>query len=369
MIRWLRVVIPLWGLAAVGTIYLIVETVYLTLEWRFRIPFHSFDDDGLFLRVMDFLAVIYALFRVWMFHPALRPAYCNWLSHTPWTVKKPLPFGPVHLVWQDVLLLSVAVGLCWPRVGIGALAVVKAFLGCYLGCLCFAHFYTGQKAWAYPIAFGLGFMILFVQTPLFFVFAGASYVIALLGLRASLAGFPRREESRLQHMPRFMTDSAPLGWPFGRLGPGRSKEFKLSDVFLTGLLAGWAVFVFGFGRKVGDMWMVGPIVFFAASARILLYCHSYLPPLSLLGRLSLGRLIIPGYDKVFIAPLLTMLMFVAADTLPFWSGVTHLVAVSIGSTMSWWILFGMGPSLDSWRLTGNHRIVKGVLLTGEHQKR
>jgi hypothetical protein len=367
MIRWLRVAIPLWGLAAAGTIYLIVEAVYLTLEWRFSIPFHSFDEDGMVLRVMDLLAAMYALFRVWMFHPALRPAYCNWLSHTPWTVKKPLPFGPVHLVWQDALLLSVAVGLCWPRAGIGSLAVVKAFLVCYLGCLCFVNVYTGQKAWAYPIAFGLGFLILFFPTPLFFAFAGVTYVVALFGLRASLARFPWREESLLQHLPGFMTDPISLGWPFCRLGPGRSKEFKLSDVFLTGLLAGWAVFAFGSVLKK-DVSMAAPLVFFAACVRILLYCHSYLPPLSLLGRLALGRLIIPGYDKVFIAPLLTVLTFEAAATLLFWSGVSHLIAASIGVTTSWWILFGMGPSLDAWRLTGNHRIIKGMQMTG-HQKR
>jgi hypothetical protein len=112
-----------------------------------------------------------------------------------------------------------------------------------------------------------------------------------------------------------------------------------------------------------------PLVFCAAGGRVLLYCHSYLPPLSLLGRLSLGRLIIPGYDKVFIAPQLAVLMFVAAATLPFWSGVSHPIAASIGVMASWWILFGMGPSLDAWRFTGSHRIVKGVLLTGENQKR
>jgi hypothetical protein len=371
MIRWLRVVLTTWALAVAGTVFLILEALFLTLEWRLGIPFHSFDDDGLFMRVMALIAALYALFRVWAFHPALRPAYCNWLSLTPWTVKKPLPFGPVHLVWQDALFLSIAVGLCWPRAGIESLAVVKAFLGCYLAALCYAHVRTGQKAWAYPIAFGLGFMILFVRTPWFFLFAGAFYVVALLGLRASLAHFPWRNESWLQHLRKSMTNWKSLGWPFGRLGPVRFQELKLSDVFLTGILAGWAVFVIGSVLKLKDAsaGILPFILFYGVGGRILIYCHGYLPPLSLLGRLSLGRLIIPGYDKVFIAPLLTVLMFVAATTLPLWSDVTHLIAVSIGVTASWWILFGMGPSLDSWRFTGNHRIVKGVLMMGEKLKR
>ena len=367
MIRWLRVVMPRWGLVAAGTFILMLQAVYLLLEWRFQIPFHSLDDDDTFLHVMCFVPAVYALFRVWAFHPALRPAYCNWLSLTPWTVKKPLPFGPVHLVWQDVLLLSVAVGLCWPRTGIGSLELLKVFLICYLGGLCFTHLYTGQKVWAYPTAFGLGLMILLYPTLLFFAIAGATYAIALLGLRASLAHFPWRNESWLQHLRKSMTNWKSLGWPFGRLGPGCSKEFKLSDVFLTGFLAGWAVFAFGSVLKK-DASIITPLVFIAAWVRILLYCHSYLPPLSLLGRLALGRLIIPGYDKVFIAPLLTVLMFVVAATLPLWSGVSHSIAGAIGVTASWWILFGMGPSLDSWRFTGNHR-VKSVLLMGENRNR
>jgi hypothetical protein len=360
MIRWLSVVVPPWALAGAVTFIFLLEAFFLTLEWRLNVPFHSFEDDGVFLRVLAFLAAFYALFRVWAFHPALRSAYRNWLSLTPWTLKKPLPLGPVHLVLQDLLLLSIAVGLCWPRAGIGSLAFVKAFLGCYVGALGFTHLKTGQKAWAYPIAFGVGFMILFVQTPLFFLFAGVSYVVALLGLRASLACFPWREEPLMQHLPGPMTNWMSLGWPFGRLGPRRSKEFKLIDVFLTGLLAGWVVFVFGSRLKLENAAMATPFVFGAACCRIFLYCNGYMPPLSLFGRLALGRLIIPGYDKVFLAPLVTVLVCVAATTLPIWSGISHIVAVSIGVTASWWILFGMGPNLNTWRLTGSHRIINGV---------
>ncbi|HEV3385800.1 MAG TPA: hypothetical protein VG097_13370 [Gemmata sp.] len=370
MIRWLRVVVPLWGLVTVGAFFLMMEAYYLILEWRLRIPYDSFPDDGMFAHLICLVTAVYALYRVRAFHPALRSSYRNWLSLTPWTVKKPLPLGPIHLVWQDVFLLGITVGFCWPRAEIGSLEVVKAFLGCYLASLCVVHVLTGQKAWAYPVAFGLGFMILFVRSPLFFAFAGVTYVVALFGLRASLSRFPWHEELRFQKMPGVMTDSISLGWPFGRLGPSHSKKFKLSDVFLTGLLAGWAVFVILSSiRKFEDGRGIVPFVFLGVFGRILIYCHSYVPPLSLWGRIALGRLIIPGYDKVFIAPLLALFVFIIATTLHQWIGVTQIIDISIGVTAYWWILFGMGPSLNDWRLTGNHRIVKGILLTGEQQKR
>lgn len=362
MIRWQRLVLPpWWAVALAGAIYFSLEVFCLVVEWRLRAPFYSMDVDGLFLHLMKVLAVTYAVFRVWAFHPALRPAYFRWLSQTPWTEKKPLPLGPIHLVWQDVLLVSIAVGLCWPRTGIDSLAAVNVFIACYLAILGFAHAFTGQKAWAYPIAFVLGLMIFLARSPLFYLFGVLAYIIALLGLRASLARFPWHEVPHFQ--PRFWsaTDWKSVGWPFGRLGTGRSNQLALNDVILIGLLFGWLVFVVAFNLGIYDPFIVIPFIIIGAMFRTLFYCVGYASPLSLAGRIALGRLIIPGYDKVFIAPLLTLVVLAVTNTTSLGSGINHLIAVSIGLTVSLWILLGMGPSLDSWRLTGNHRIVKGIV--------
>ena len=88
-----------------------------------------------------------------------------------------------------------------------------------------------------------------------------------------------------------------------------------------------------------------------------------------MGRLAHGRLIIPGYDKVFVAPLLAMLACLTIISLPYWTGISERFAIPGALTISWWIIYGMGPSLDAWRLTGNHRIVKGVLMTAGQESR
>ena len=85
------------------------------------------------------------------------------------------------------------------------------------------------------------------------------------------------------------------------------------------------------------------------------------PPLNLWGRIARGRLIIPGYDKVLIAPLLAIGAFVTAMLVRLWFDELEFIALPDGVITAWWLLYGMGPSLDSWRLTGNYRITKGYM--------
>jgi hypothetical protein len=386
MIRWLRAVLPPWWtvLAAVFC-YLGLEFFCLGSEWRLGVPFYSIVEGRIFVIEMAFFVVLYAIYRVFAFHPALRPGYYHWLRGTPWTSRKRLPLGPVHLVLQDVLILGVAVGLCWPRCGTESLAVLQVFLAAYVIVLGFSHVLTGQKAWAYAVGVGLGFMVLFALSPLFFVAAGITYAVAILGLRASLAHFPWDNVPQLQVLKQSFKSNARskykgmLGWPFERLGPGFSFDnpFTLGDSLLTGLLAGWLLFVAGYQintydvKKSNEMILMVSSFFLAGGAimRIACYCDGYVSPLSLWGRLAHGRLIIPGYDQVYLAPLVAVLAFVAMATLPLWSGIPGLIAIPIGLTMTWWTLFGMGPSLNAWRLTGNHRIVKGLMTNAGQQNR
>jgi hypothetical protein len=86
------------------------------------------------------------------------------------------------------------VAMGWPRLQWQALVAVQVFLFAYLAALAFTHFLTGAQSWAYAIGFGIGFMALFLRSPLFFsAAAGISYGLLYLGLRASLAGFPWEE--------------------------------------------------------------------------------------------------------------------------------------------------------------------------------
>src|SRR5947209_2936166 len=108
MIRWLRVVLPPWWvLLPAGMIYAGYEAFFLCLGWLLGTPYYAAQEgEKSLLGLFGFYAFLYAIYRVWTFHPALRPDYYQWLRGTPWTSRKPLPLGPVHVVGQDVLLVG-----------------------------------------------------------------------------------------------------------------------------------------------------------------------------------------------------------------------------------------------------------------------
>ena len=261
MIRWIRVVLPPWWIVFLaGFICFAFQAALLSLEWYDRAAFFSIRKEAgvIILGFVAFCTGLYAGYRGCAFHPALHPGYYQWLIGTPWTSRKPLPLGPIHLAWQDVLIVGVAVGLAWPRSQMQSLRVIQVFLFTYLMILGYAHYFTGQKMFAYAIAFGIGWMALFARNDplLFFAVAGVTYVLVFVGLRASLAYFPWEDSPAVQAFHRALkagllssknpeADKRILGWPHGQLSPRncRLPDFDLREKFLSGLLLGWWFFV------------------------------------------------------------------------------------------------------------------------------
>ena len=90
---------------------------------------------------------------------------------------------------------------------------------------------------------------------------------------------------------------------------------------MTGLLSGWWLFVLAHivkevdGEAHGKSFDGGAYAIalpLAIAARLFIYCNGYLPPISLTGRLATGRWLNPGYDQIFVAPLLAALVGVVA---------------------------------------------------------
>ena len=383
MIRTLRLVWPSWLVLVVGTLlYGLFQALFLVQEWFGNLPFFSIQDaeaQRILVVATIGCGALYALYRLIAFHPALQTGYYHWLRGTPWTSRLPLPLGPVHLVWQDVLLLALVVAMGWPRLEWLALVAVTAFLFGYLLSLSGVHYTTGAKGWAFVTGFGIGLMILFLREPIAFTLAAmATYGIAYLGLRASLARFPW-EGSHVQKIQdaalaytvagRRRGADAQLGWPYHRLGPAfpDAPLLALSDPSLLAALAGWWFFVICYQCRMIPGAVEGAYQFYyvflalGILIRLGIYCDGYLPPLSLLGRLVHGRWIIPGYDQVFAAPALAIVVGVAAWYIPRLTALDPLVTTPIAFDLTLWTLLGMGPGLRAWRLTGNHRIVGGVM--------
>ena len=189
MMRWLRAVLPPgWTLFLAGLIYLALLGVARFWQVLANMPV-TFGD--LTAPYLIFLAVLYAAYRVFVFHPAVRPGYFEWLGSTPWTSKDPLPGGPVQLVWQDLVILGAVLGIAWPHQEWGALHLVQTFLLVYLLSLALVHFLTNERILSYAIVAGASFMTLFWTDPaIFYPVAAASYGLAWWTLRRALARFP-----------------------------------------------------------------------------------------------------------------------------------------------------------------------------------
>ena len=136
--------------------------------------------DGLAAVIM----AAYGVFRVAAFHPVFRPKYRGWLEQTPWTGRKPLPLGPIHLVWQDVVVLGIVV-LALHGTPLGRLWAPWAFLLAYLGTLGVSFWLTGPWWMGYLVLFGLGLAVRLAVEPL----------VALAALAADL----RHCDARARH--------------------------------------------------------------------------------------------------------------------------------------------------------------------------
>src|ERR1051325_10631744 len=101
---------PLWLLALFMAVYGIFEVcIWLIQRPVLNIPEAVFDVPELRnLRslILGIAAASFAIFRLGRFHPACNHAYATWLKSSPWTPNKSLPFGPLHLVWQDFVTVG-----------------------------------------------------------------------------------------------------------------------------------------------------------------------------------------------------------------------------------------------------------------------
>jgi hypothetical protein len=370
MRHWLRVVLPSSAYFAIlGVLYGLGMTGILYLEHEFGQPLPPLRQylSG----VLILAAAGYALYRVFSFHPIANPGYRNWLATTPWTARKPLPW-PVHLVPQDAVIVAIFCAMCWSIRPLSILVLFQAFLTAYLLGLVVTHFATGEWLCGYAAAFGLAAAVWQWQNATAsLVLLVLTYLIGFLGLRRSLERFPWEAswQDTIREKIKAGSIGYSLGWPFGRLAPEAPNEgmrIPWPHAVLVSLLCGWWLFALlalvpeGEDRAQAATAPALVAIFFAPVIRTVIYCDGYWPPISLAGRLGTGRWLIPGYDQVFVAPLLAG----ALGLMILWAcrffGGDLLYGGPAAVTISSLILLGMGPTLKAWRLTGNHRIVEGT---------
>jgi hypothetical protein len=377
MFRWLRLVVSSEHLAVVLVLYGATEAIWRAVEawfgaWGLINPSPS-------VSVLYLAAFVYGPYRVGAFHPGLRPGYRAWLTTTPWTSRKPLPLGPVHLVLQDVVLLALGTVLTGWEMPQKAAILPLIFLAGYLTVLGLSLARTETALWAWAVWFGLGLVVRLLPNLLAaLAAAGVTYVVAYVGLRRSLTHFPWDQPlSESGRTPLIESAAAgnPLGWPFARLGPRFLNEPSISrrSAFLTSLLVGWwsyAVAALPWDPAEREGGLVVVVLIAAVSLpgiRLLIYINGYEAPISLLGRLATGRWFIPGYDQVFVAPLLAVWIGLELTVVVEFAGLDTLVGMPLVLALILLIVLSVGPSLKTWRLTGHHRIVPANLRAGAVQ--
>jgi hypothetical protein len=88
----------------------------------------------------------------------------------------------------------------------------------------------------------------------------------------------------------------------------------------------------------------------------LIYTIGYAPPISLLGRLATGRLVIPGYDVVFAAPLAVAMVAWLLPEAAVGIAVPSLIAIPVTAAIAVWLSLALPPRRAVWHYTGQHRI-------------
>jgi hypothetical protein len=373
---------PWWLLPAMVVGYLIIEAPYAWLIWYKGVPIAQASEVA---RTRDFLlilaAVLYGTYRVLGYHPLYWTEYGRWLARTPWRPPKPLPLGPLHLGLRDIAIVA-ATMLLMHNPHVSVIYIPIGFLIGNLGALCASYWLTDTMALGYVIAFGIGLAVRLLRFPWFgLAVLVALYPVTILATRQSLRGFPWSKHNllvlegskRVRHQTAILVESSSqyfLGWPFGVIQPsGRTSGIGHRDGVLISLLVGWWAYCLSSLDQNAEDGLKGLMLFApaltvgAAVGRLAIYCWNYRPPIKFFGRLLTLRWIIPSYDKVFLAPLGA----IAAFAMTIWLGtrvsallpfaIDPRIVVSTAIAMTFVVALNAGPSLRSWRLTGNHRIV------------
>jgi len=350
--------------------------------------FVNTDGSGSCLRfiVITVTSFCWGAYRVCGFHPAADQKYRLYLSYIPWVFSKPLLKGPLHLVWEDVVVigwLTLLVFINDPKFYWVALLLFG--LVYLLGHL-LVFFMTRQYGYALAFLFILPctvYPVLDIKITLSIL--AALYVWCYFGQRDYLKNFPwqtdfwkiDQEQAQLNRYKR----EAMIGWPCQVLVWMRQHYSVkwINALFISGLLTWWLhVLVrlcyemifrdFNFNQNLDyevfwkiTSYPVGYLTVLMAFLRLGKYIQIAASPINLWGRLATGRLIIPKYDQIFCGPLL--ILFVGAG-IPCLMGKVHFFSVVLVEAcffLSVLIRLTFPPKLEDWLLTGDYRLRQSSL--------
>lgn len=303
----------------------------------------------------------YGAYRGLSFHPLADPRYHAWLMLSPWTPRKPLPKGPVHLVWQDFLILAFVLLLGYEWSTLSLVLPVLAFMITYTLCQVYYFVRSGTH-------FHFLFLLLLGPVPLMIAHVNLSWHVlwAILMLAVASHGIDnslnRLRQKSLIEKP---ATAPPVDLPQQILTLAGKEAIPAIPAWVaiaTSLLVGWWTGALALVqlRAYDEQQFSYAVLFLGATAcaalgRLYIYCGRCLAPMSLGARIVTRHWIIPGYDKVLIVPVLITFYGCAVAT---YLWIQDASAPAVGCAVAGLLLLTLlpGPTLARWVLTAPCRL-------------
>jgi hypothetical protein len=356
--------IPLWYVAVFIVVYLPLYGVdYWIASLGGEMPIEFLRTRVL---ILCFFAGLLGFMRIKRCHPAFNSGYYNWLALTPWEFGKDLPHGSVFLTFSDGVVVAVLTLLAYFNDGYLTLTPVAACLGAYVLMTMYHLLVSKQLVYVTVFLFALPFAVYPHSNINISALAIVGfYGLAYMGQRRWLKQFPWNSVFWKYDQRKALLDNALacniINWPYKMLrGDGFDKGMSLKTAFVVSSLLTWWLHVAGWAEKEVFAVCYFVVLLGAAFIRLFSYLSFGLPPISIAGRIVTGRLIIPGYDKIFIAPICVALVGFFMPEILMDLGISKMLSYKISFFIFMMLAFTLPPTLKNWCFTGFHRITKPV---------
>lgn len=309
-------------------------------------------------------AIAYGLTRCLLFHPVANSKYRQFLALTPYSSRHQLPKGPIHLYWPDAVILGLMIAAAWICPPEHWLIPLAAFFVSFLAGHCFCMILTKQKTLLAVLLAILPLSIYPHENDAISILVFCiAYGIVWYGTQTYLKQFPWNTSFWNDHYVAHLKEKAftqkIIQWPWQQLHFEKTSSLDWKTKLVICGLVFWWLHVISYLWDDKDLIVaIFSCSFLIIFFRIIRYIMGFMPPISLLGRISTGRLIIPGYDKIFVAPMIIALTGVFVPKVLLSAGLPETISIEFTFSLCLFLAMVLPPSYQNWRLTGHHWIVK-----------
>ena len=368
---WLMNFPPVWSI----WVFLTVFGVTYWLDQWFPVAVFT----GLRTLLIFLASLVFGAWRVIAFYPYPAGKYGRWLTMTPWQFGTRLPNGSIQLNASDMLTVGLLCSITLWDHDISIVTPLAIFLYTYIICATYSTFsgIPWRKYWLKKVL--IAAIMPFAFYPVVSVYSmvislAVCYWLCFSLLREVLKDFPWNQIAWLQSDEEVLTKKSLktfiAGWPYSALAAIEKKEPRIKnricEILVPILLAVWwlhAMMALTLDKNCFPLsFILVCIALLGIGIRLSCYLTGTAPPISLWGRIFNGYFIIPKYDRIFLTPLLVViLVFFAVYFMPestqyaVWIFELTIFALLV-------ILRGFPPSLDQWRQTGAFRIVRSKMI-------